>query len=40
MRWIQGFINPRTLYLSRPEDRGKYIILGLINPGIHQIESH
>jgi hypothetical protein len=24
MRWIQGFIG-----------RGKYIILGLINPGIH-----
>jgi len=40
MRWIQGFINPRILYLPRPGGRGKYIILGLINPGIHQIESH
>jgi hypothetical protein len=33
MRWIQGFINPGTLYLERPDGRGKYIILGLINPG-------
>jgi hypothetical protein len=40
MRWIQGFINTGTLYLSRPDGRGKYIILGLINPGIHRIESH
>jgi hypothetical protein len=32
MRWIQGFINPGTLYLPRPD--------GLINPGIHRIESH
>ena len=39
MRWIQGFINPETLYLPRPDVRGKYIILGLINPGIHRIES-
>ena len=40
MRWIQGFINPGTLYLPRPDGRGTYIILGLINPGIHRIESH
>ena len=40
MRWIQGFINPGTLYLQRPNGRGRYIILGLINPGIHQIESN
>jgi hypothetical protein len=39
MRWIQGFINPGTLYLPRPDGQGKYIILGLINPGIHRIES-
>jgi hypothetical protein len=25
---------------TRPDGRGKYIILGLINPGIHRIESH
>jgi len=37
MRWIQGFINPGTLYLPRPDGRGKYIILGLINPGIHPV---
>jgi hypothetical protein len=24
MRWIQGFINPGTLYLPRPDGRGKY----------------
>ena len=36
----QGFINPGTLYLPRPDGRGKYNIPGLINPGIHQIESH
>ena len=36
-RWIQGFINPGTLYLPRPDGRGKYIILGLINPVIHRI---
>ena len=40
MRWIQGFINPGTLYLQRPNGRDRYIILGLINPGIHQIESN
>ena len=40
MRWIQGFINPGTLYLPRPDGRGKHIILGLINPGILRIESH
>jgi hypothetical protein len=40
MRWIQGFINPGTSYLSRPVGRGKYIIIGLIHPGIHRIESH
>ena len=39
MRWIKGFINPGTLYLPWPDGRGKYI-LGLINPGIHRIESH
>ena len=39
-RWIQGFINTGTLYLQRPDGRGKYIILGLINPGIHRIESY
>jgi hypothetical protein len=39
MRWIQGFINPETVYLPRPDGRGKYIIFGLINPGIHRIES-
>ena len=37
---IKGFINPGTLYLPRSDGRGKYIILGLINPGIHRIESH
>jgi hypothetical protein len=37
MRWIQRFINPGTLYLQRPNGRGRYIILGLINPGIHRI---
>jgi hypothetical protein len=37
MRWIQGFINTGTLYLPRPDGRGKYIILGLRNPGIHRI---
>jgi hypothetical protein len=26
MRWIQEFINPGTLYLARPDGRGKYII--------------
>jgi hypothetical protein len=25
MRWIQGFINPGTLYLPRPDGRGKYL---------------
>jgi len=41
MRWIQGFINLGTLYLPRPDGLwGKYIIIGLINPGIHRIESH
>ena len=40
MRWIQGFINPGTLYLLRPDGRGKYIIPGLINPGIHRSEGH
>jgi len=40
MRWIQGFIYPGTLCLPRPDGRGKYIILGLINPGMHRIESH
>jgi hypothetical protein len=39
MRWIQGFINPGTLYLPRPDGRGKHIILGLINPGIHRIHN-
>jgi hypothetical protein len=38
MRWIQRFINPGTLYLPRPSGRGKYIILGLINPGIIQLK--
>jgi hypothetical protein len=33
MRWIQGFINPGTLYLPRPDGRGKYIILELISDG-------
>jgi hypothetical protein len=37
MRWMQGFINPETLYLPRPDGRGKYIIPVLINPGIHGI---
>ena len=37
--WIQGFIFLGTLYLQRPDGRGKYIILGLINPGIHRIEN-
>jgi hypothetical protein len=37
---IQGFINPGTLYLQRPNGRGRYIILGLITPGIHRIESN
>jgi hypothetical protein len=36
---IQGFINTGTLYLPMPDGRGKYIILGLINPGMHRIES-
>ena len=40
MRWIQGCINPGTLYLPRPDGRGKYFIFGLKNPGIHRIESH
>ena len=40
MRWIQEFINTATLYLPRPDGRGKYIILGLILPGIHRIESN
>jgi hypothetical protein len=40
MGWIQGFINPGISYLPRPDGQGKYIILGLINPGIHRIESH
>ena len=40
MRWIQGFINLGTLYLLKPDGQGKYIILGLINPGIYRIESH
>jgi hypothetical protein len=40
MRWIHGFIKPGTLYLPKPDGRGKYNILGLINPGIHRMESH
>ena len=40
MKWIQGFINTGTLYLPRPDDRGKYIILGLIHRVIHRIERH
>ena len=40
MRWIQECINPGILYLPRPDGQGKYIILELINPGIHRIESH
>jgi hypothetical protein len=37
MRWIQAYLG--TLYLPG-QMAGKYIILGLINPGIHGIESH
>jgi hypothetical protein len=39
MMWIQGFIILGTLYLPRSDGRGIYIILGLINPGIHRIEN-
>jgi len=28
MRWIQGFINPRILYLLRPEAKVNILLLG------------
>jgi hypothetical protein len=30
MRWIHGFINTGTLYLPRPDGRGKYFILDIL----------
>jgi len=28
MRWIQGFINPRILYLQRPDAEANILFLG------------